>query len=40
LMMEYARKNETFRVKNFFDDLNATGNIPVSLVKWELTGMQ
>lgn len=40
LMMEYARKNETFGVKNFFDDLNATGNIPVSLVKWELTGMQ
>lgn len=39
LMMEYARKNQVFRVKNFFDDLNATGNIPVSLVKWELTGM-
>lgn len=41
-MMEYARMHETtqkpFEVKDFFDRLNAIGNIPISLGQWELTG--
>ena len=42
-MMEYARLQEgtttPFRIKDFLDRLNAIGNIPVSLGKWELTGI-
>ena len=41
-MAEYARikelKKETFELKDFFDQLNSIGNIPVSLGQWELTG--
>jgi hypothetical protein len=39
LMMEAAKtKGIDFSIKWFFDSLNSIGNIPVSLVKWELTG--
>ena len=41
-MAEYARKRESqqqpFRVKDFFDQLNAIGCIPISLGHWEMTG--
>ena len=43
-MAEYARilemKGETFELKQFFDQLNSIGNIPISLGKWEMTGLQ
>lgn len=42
-MAEYARLKETngksFSVKEFFDELNSIGNIPISLGHWEMTGM-
>jgi hypothetical protein len=39
LMMEAAKtKGIDFSIKWFFDSLNSIGNIPVSLVNWELTG--
>lgn len=42
-MGEYARKLEgsdtPFTVKNFFDQINRMGNIPISLEQWELTGI-
>ncbi|MEM6633591.1 MAG: hypothetical protein AAF694_28215 [Bacteroidota bacterium] len=42
-MAEYARLKEIqgkpFEVKEFFDQLNAIGNIPMSLGTWEMTGM-
>lgn len=42
LMADYARmkelKNEEFKLKDFFDQVNAIDCIPVSLVKWEMTG--
>lgn len=41
-LMDYARlmetKGMTLRMKDFFDQLNAIGNIPISLVHWEMTG--
>lgn len=41
-LMDYARLMETkgtpLRMKDFFDQLNAIGNIPISLVHWEMTG--
>lgn len=43
-MAEFARvkesKNEEFLVKDFFDQLNAIGNIPISLGRWQMTGME
>jgi hypothetical protein len=43
VMMEFARmkqsKNEQFRIKDFFDELSAIGNIPVSLGLWQMTGI-
>ncbi len=43
VMMEYGRNKEhageEFRLKEFFDELNAQGNIPVTLSKWEVTGI-
>lgn len=40
-MAEYARKKELqqqpFKVKEFFDQLNAIGSMPTSLVHWEMT---
>lgn len=39
-MADYARLNEEdFEVKEFFDQLNAIGNIPMSLGHWEMTGV-
>ena len=42
-MAEYARQQEiqgkSFQLKDFFDTLNTIGNIPISLGKWEMTGM-
>ena len=36
--MEVAKQNEDdFSIKIFFDTLNNVGNIPVSLVRWEMT---
>ena len=41
-MADYARKLELeqkpFEVKDFFDRLNAIGNIPMALGNWEMTG--
>ena len=31
--------NEPFVLKEFFDQLNTIGNIPISLGRWEMTGM-
>tara|TARA_R110002051_G_scaffold4043_1_gene21365 strand:+ start:134 stop:1840 length:1707 start_codon:yes stop_codon:yes gene_type:complete len=43
-MAEFARmkesKNEPFRMRDFFDQLNTIGNIPISLGRWEMTGVQ
>lgn len=43
-MAEYARmkesKNETFEMKTFFDELNAIGCIPITLGRWQMTGVQ
>ena len=36
--LQLENKGETFIPKNFFDQLNQIGNIPVSLAHWELTG--
>ncbi len=42
-MADFAKmkesKNEPFRVKDFFDQLNAMGNIPIALGHWEMTGI-
>ncbi len=42
VMMEFARQKEMsmtpFELKEFFDQLNAIGSIPISLGKWEMTG--
>jgi len=38
---DYARlQGDDFEVMDFFDKLNAIGNIPISLGRWEMTGMQ
>ena len=41
-MADYARiteaKGEQFVLKEFFDQLNAIGSIPISLTKWQMTG--
>lgn len=38
-MADYARlQGESFVLKNFFDTLNAIGNIPISLANWQMTG--
>jgi hypothetical protein len=41
-MAEFARlkeaRGEPFALKDFFDQLNAIGCIPISLVQWEMTG--
>jgi hypothetical protein len=43
-LAEYARikeaKEEPFHIKDFFDQLNAIGNIPISLGHWEMTGIE
>lgn len=41
-MAEYARMKESqqrpFKVKDFFDQLNTIGSVPISLGHWEMTG--
>ncbi len=41
---EYARvkaaRNELFEMRAFFDELNSVGSIPISLGRWEMTGVQ
>ena len=41
-LADYARqleaRGETFRLKDFFDRLNAIDSIPISLARWEMTG--
>jgi len=38
-LAEYARiKGADFQIKDFLDQLNAMGNIPMALGQWELTG--
>lgn len=42
-LADYARlkenANEEFKLADFFDELNAIGNIPISLGHWEMTGI-
>ena len=33
------KNGEAFKPMDFFDKLNAIGNIPISLGHWELTGI-
>lgn len=44
VLADYARlkevKQENFQLKEFFDQLNAMGNIPIALGHWELTGIR
>ena len=41
-MADYAKhledKGEVFKLRDFFDQLNSMGNIPISLGHWEMTG--
>lgn len=41
-MADYAKMKEengqAFKMKDFFDHLSATGNIPIALGRWEMTG--
>ncbi len=40
LLAERARQlGDDFTLKRFMDELNAAGVIPVSLIRWELTGL-
>ncbi len=43
-MAEYARmkesNNEPFEMRAFFDQLNSVGSIPISLGRWEMTGVK
>ena len=39
LMKDYSHQlGDGFTVRRFFDDVNAAGLIPVSLIRWQLTG--
>ena len=41
-MADYAKmleeNDEEFQLKDFFDQINAAGNIPISLTLWQMTG--
>ena len=43
-MATYARQKELqgnpFKLMDFFDELNAIGNIPISLGNWQMTGLE
>lgn len=43
-MADYARlkeeHNEPFSLRQFFDELNATDSIPMSMSRWEMTGLK
>lgn len=36
---EREKRGEPFRLKDFFDRLNAIDSIPISLARWEMTGL-
>lgn len=39
-LADYSRlKGQDFKLKNFFDQLNGVGNIPIALGHWEMTGV-
>ena len=42
-LADYARqvedRGETLRLGDFFDRLNAIDSIPISLARWEMTGL-
>lgn len=42
-LADYAKlaeeRDEPFRLKDFFDRLNAIDSIPISLARWEMTGL-
>jgi hypothetical protein len=42
-LADYARqkeqRSEPFSLRQFFDDLNATDSIPISMSRWEMTGL-
>ena len=42
-LADYARlaeaRNEEFKLQSFFDQLNAIDSIPISLARWEMTGL-
>jgi hypothetical protein len=42
-LADYAKqleaRGESFHLKNFFDQLNAIDSIPISLARWEMTGL-
>ena len=42
-LADYAKqvedRGEEFNLRNFFDQLNAIDSIPISLGRWELTGI-
>ena len=43
LLAEYGKqveeRGETFVLEDFFSRFNALGNIPMSLIRWEMTGL-
>jgi hypothetical protein len=42
-LADYAKqkeaRNEAFVLRDFFDELNAIGSIPISLARWQMTGL-
>ncbi|MGI9204726.1 MAG: hypothetical protein ACR2Q3_11995 [Woeseiaceae bacterium] len=36
---QYETRGEAFRMRDFFDRLNSIDSIPISLARWEMTGM-
>jgi len=42
-LADYARlveaRDEEFSLRSFFDQLNAIDSIPISLARWEMTGL-
>ena len=38
-MHQVEQRGEDFKLQNFFDSLNAIDSIPISLARWELTGL-
>ena len=36
---QYEKRSEEFKLKYFFDRLNAIDSIPISLARWEMTGL-
>jgi hypothetical protein len=43
-LADYARqkeeRGETFSLRRFFDELNATDSIPIAMSRWEMTGLK